>query len=327
MKKPIISVVVPVYNVSEYLGRAVDSILAQSFTDFEVILVDDGSTDRSGEICDEYTKKDERVHVIHKENGGLSDARNAGTVAAEGEYICFVDSDDFLETEFLARLYSLITDNGADLSVVGIYDCYKDGRTPQFGEITSFVTDGMEALKLTLEGEKLPGSVCTKLIKAEIAKKLSFRVGKTYEDAFYTPDLFLSVERVAVSTESLYNYWHRSDSITTRPFSEKAMHVIEAYEYTLNKIKDTNPELIPICEFRINWGYFVVLDRILATKNYKSLPEYKQVISHLRKNWLKIYKTPYFRKARRLSAIALKLSPAFYLLLSKMKEKRDGINK
>ncbi len=327
MKKPIISVVVPVYNVSEYLGRAVDSILAQSFTDFEVILVDDGSTDRSGEICDEYTKKDERVHVIHKENGGLSDARNAGTAVAEGEYICFVDSDDFLEAEFLSRLYTLVTENGADLSVVGIYDCYKDSRTHKYGKVTNFVIDGIGALELTLEGEKIIVSVCTKLIKAEIAKELSFRVGKTYEDAFYTPDLFLSVKKVAVSTEPLYNYWHRSDSITTRPFSEKAMHVIEAYEYTLNKIKDTNPELIPICEFRINWGYFVVLDRMLATANYKNLEQFSGVVAHLKKNWLKIYKTPYFTRARRISAVALKISLSLYLMLSKMKEKRDGINK
>lgn len=326
MEKPKISVIVPVYNVSEYLARCVDSIVTQSFSDIEIILVNDGSTDNSGEICDSFSRTDNRIKVIHKQNGGLSDARNVGCKAAKGDFVAFIDSDDFVDREMLLKLYALAVESGADVAVCGICDCYKERKTPQFEENVTFVTNGINALKITLEGNKMPGSVCSKIIKRSVAQKISFRVGKTYEDAFYTPDLFLSVDTVAVTTESLYYYWHRSDSITTRPFSEKAMHVIEAYEYTLDSVKDKYPELIDVAKFRIYWSYFVVLDRILATENYRSLPQFKKVAGYLKNHWLSIVKTSYFTKARRISAIALKISLSLYLKLSKMKEKRDGIN-
>ena len=326
MKNPAISVIIPVYNVSEYLERCVNSVSCQTFSDIEIILVDDGSTDDSGAVCDRLAKSDNRISVIHKQNGGLSDARNVGCSAATGEYVAFIDSDDFISEDMLSKLYLLATENNAEIAVCGICDCYKERMTPQYKEITSFVTSGKEALRLTLEGNKMPGSVCSKLIKRSVAEKLSFRVGKTYEDAFYTPDLFMSVDTVAVTTESLYNYWHRSDSITTVPFSQKAMHAIEAYEYTFERIKDRYPEFIEVAKFRIYWAHFVVLDRILVLENYKTVPELKTVLRYLRKNWLSIAKNPYFTKARRISAVALKLSLGLYLRLSLMKGKRDGIN-
>ena len=326
MANPKISVIVPIYNVSEYLERCVESIMTQSFRDIEIILVNDGSTDNSGEICDSLSTIDNRIRVIHKQNGGLSDARNVGCKAATGDFVAFIDSDDFIDSEMLSKLYSLVVEHNAQVAVCGICDCYKDRKVPQCKDQVSFVTDGVNALKITLEGNLMPGSVCSKLIRADIAKKLSFRVGKTYEDAFYTPDLFLSVSTVAVTTECLYNYWHRSDSITTRPFSNKAMHVIEAYEYTFECIRDKYPKLIDVAQFRIYWGYFVVLDRILATENYKLLPEFEKVVGYLKQNWFGIIRTGYFTTARRISAVALKISLSLYLKLSKMKEQRDCIN-
>ncbi len=119
-----ISIIVPVYKVEPYLRKCVDSILAQTFTDFEVILVDDGSPDNSGKICDEYASKDSRVRVIHKENGGLSSARNAGIDVARGKYLGFVDSDDYIEKDMYELLYDNIVKEQADLSICGIYDIY-----------------------------------------------------------------------------------------------------------------------------------------------------------------------------------------------------------
>lgn len=123
---PTISVIVPVYKVEPYIRKCVDSILGQTFSDIQVILVDDGSPDQCGKICDEYAKQDNRVEVIHKENGGLSDARNAGIPYAKGEYIIFLDSDDYIENDMFEYMYTRIKDSGADMATCGLYEVYKD---------------------------------------------------------------------------------------------------------------------------------------------------------------------------------------------------------
>ena len=119
MEKPLISVIVPVYNVKQYLRRCVDSILKQTYENIEIVLIDDGSTDESGAICDRYAQKDVRVKVIHKENGGLSDARNKGMQEARGEYFAFVDSDDYIAKDYIAYLFELIVENKAQISLCG----------------------------------------------------------------------------------------------------------------------------------------------------------------------------------------------------------------
>ena len=122
---PTISVIVPVYKVEPYIRKCVDSILGQTFSDIQVILVDDGSPDQCGKICDEYAKQDNRVEVIHKENGGLSDARNAGIPYAKGEYIIFLDSDDYIENDMFEYMYTRIKDSGADMATCAYMKCIK----------------------------------------------------------------------------------------------------------------------------------------------------------------------------------------------------------
>ena len=128
---PEISVIVPVYKVEKYIHRCVDSILGQTFSDIQVILVDDGSPDTCGDICEEYARRDSRVRVIHKENGGLSDARNAGIPQADGKYIIFIDSDDFIEMDMLEYLYSNIRNANADMATCGCFDVYSDRTEAQ----------------------------------------------------------------------------------------------------------------------------------------------------------------------------------------------------
>ena len=128
MNNPKVSVIVPVYNVEKLLQRCIDSILAQTFTDFELLLIDDGSKDKSGEICDEYAANDDRIIVIHKDNGGVAEARNAGLRAARGELIGFVDADDWLAPEMYAILYDNMLKEDADISAGGIIDCIGNQR-------------------------------------------------------------------------------------------------------------------------------------------------------------------------------------------------------
>ena len=146
-----ISIIVPVYKVEKYLKKCVDSILAQTFTDFELILVDDGSPDDSGKICEEYAEKDARVRVLHKENGGLSSARNAGIEVAKGKYLGFIDSDDYIAEDMYELLYNTIIKEDADLSICGIYDVY-EGKAPIVKPTIEKVVSAEEALLLILQG-------------------------------------------------------------------------------------------------------------------------------------------------------------------------------
>lgn len=148
-----ISIIVPVYNVENYLKKCVESILSQTFTDFELLLVDDGSTDSSGEMCDELKRLDERIKVIHKENGGLSSARNAGIDVAKGKYLTFVDSDDYIDTHMLEVLYKNMVQEDADLSIVGVTSVYS-GQEPEITHSEKYVVTQKEATKMILIGKQ-----------------------------------------------------------------------------------------------------------------------------------------------------------------------------
>lgn len=326
METPMISVIVPVYNVEQYLERCVRSVMAQTFQDLEILLIDDGSTDTSGALCDRLAGEDTRIRVIHRDNGGLSSARNTGIENAAGSYICFVDSDDFISPEMLRVLYRLVTENQADFSVCGICDCYESREVPHSTGIREFTETGIEALRDTLEGREMTASMCSKLIRADLCKDLRFRVGRTYEDAFITPDLMLRANRVAATTQSLYYYWHRQGSITTKPFSQHNMDVIDAYTYTLEMVRKHCPQIEDTALFRLYWAHFVVLDKILAEEHYRDIPQYGEVVAFLKKNWLAVVRCPYFRKSRRIAGAALKIHVGIYRRLSRINMKRQEVH-
>ncbi len=325
MDQPKISVIVPVYNVEKYLDRCVRSILNQTFSDFELILVDDGSPDNCGTMCDAYAKQDSRIQVIHKENGGLSDARNVGKAVAAGEYILFVDSDDYIALHLMETLYALAKKYHADIACGGAYNCYQDKEISQFSERKELAYDGKTALQMMLQGQDLPGSAWGKLYSKKLCDQLDFQVGKYYEDAFFQVDMFPMANTVAVTTEPLYYYIHRAGSITTHSFREKDMDVIKAYQYTLQQVEKQYQQLIPQALFRLYWAHFVVLDRMMEQPDYKSFPQYQQVVSFLKKNWFSICKCPYFNKTRRIAAVALKMNVKLYYWLSTLNHSRAEV--
>ena len=319
-----ISVIVPIYKVEKYLDKCVQSIINQTYTDLEIILVDDGSPDNCGKMCDEYAEKDERIKVIHKENGGLSDARNAGVEKATGDYVCFIDSDDFAELNMVEVLVSAIGD--CDVCTCGVYNDFADKSVPQYeGEPQSFDTDNVTAFKLMLEGKVVPATVCNKLIKTNIAKTVQFPKGRLYEDAFYQNNLMKKINKIHIETKPLYHYAHRNNSITTKPFKSKDMDVIYAYKDTEQLWKD-EPELNKYIRFRILWAYFVVLDRILLMPEYKQVPEYAEIISFLKANALEVFFTNLFNKSRRIAALALKINVKLYRKLVLVRNKRQNIS-
>lgn len=216
-EKDLLSVIVPVYNVEPYLSECVNSILNQTYKNFEVILVDDGSTDNSGELCDRFAEKDLRVRVIHKKNGGLSSARNIGVGESKGEYICFVDSDDMISSDYLKILYENAVNFNVDVSMCGFAKFTASDELYYVSENVSSKIDKKEILnRLTGVGTE-PALAITvawnKLIKRSVADRISFPIGKLHEDEFYINSLLQTANIFAETSAELYYYRQRPDSI------------------------------------------------------------------------------------------------------------------
>lgn len=231
-----ISIIVPVYQVEKYIRQCIDSILAQTFTDFELILVDDGSKDNSGKICDEYAEKDKRIRVIHKENDGLSDARNKGLDNASGNYFMFVDSDDYIAPNMAECLYKKISEAKADIAACNYRYVFEDGKKDFSTENKAEVINANEIF-YNRKNERNYGFwtiACNKLYKREKFKSLRFRFGKYHEDEFWANDIYqMDIKAVTVS-ESLYYYRQRGNSIMGNKNIRKCFDIIEAFEERIN---------------------------------------------------------------------------------------------
>ena len=229
--QPLISVIIPIYNVEPYLKECVDSVIAQSYKNIEIILVDDGSPDRCGEICDEYKKKDERIVVIHKENGGLSSARNAGLDICQGEYISFIDSDDYVSPYFIEILYKGVCFNNADVTTIIGAKQFLVGEDYRPQLASSSEECKIEKLDKKIAIEKLcyqtiANGVQYRLYKKEIFKDIRFPVGFVFEDVATTYKTFIAANRMSIIDADIYAYRVRKDSIVRMKFSEKKMVVI-----------------------------------------------------------------------------------------------------
>lgn len=204
----LISIIVPVYNVEKYLERCMNSILNQTYEALEIILVDDGSTDGSSQMCDAYAKKDSRVKVVHKPNGGLSDARNAGLGIATGAYIGYVDSDDWIEPDMYERMYRACVENGAQLAICRYASEYSD-RTVAGGNGAQVTLDREELLKIYIGGHDkyvIYNSVWSKLFHRNLVKDELFPKGRNSEDIMYTTKAFCRLERAVYIDACLYHY-------------------------------------------------------------------------------------------------------------------------
>lgn len=237
-----ISVIVPIYKVEAYLPRCVDSLLGQTDRDFELILVDDGSTDRCGAICDEYAAKDSRIQVIHKENGGLSDARNAGLAIARGEYIAFVDSDDWVSPRYLEMLRQGLETTGSDICECGILRT-EGSSCPEPVETVPEVFDTVSALEQLIRDGKFHQYVWNKLYRREIIAGIRFPVGKTNEDEFWTYQVFGRTAHVARIDALLYNYFQRPGSIMGAGYSLKRLDGLEAKAQRQAYVEQHFPQL------------------------------------------------------------------------------------
>ena len=311
-REKLLSVIVPVYNVEAYLPRCVDSILRQSYDNLEVILVDDGSRDGSGRICDEYAAGDPRVKVIHKENGGLSSARNAGLDTAAGEYLTFVDSDDWIEPDAYGPMIALLEESGAALVCGGRYDV--DGKT---GEKTLGLCpkkteriSGQEMAGRLFLWDGCDSSACDKLYRRRLFESFRYPEGKVCEDVCVTYRILLEAGTVVLWNRPFYNYYHRPDSITTASHSENSFHfsqhTAEIYPY----IRDRYPNIEPQARFfrvRSLSHILLLLDQAEAETRQRFLEEYRQARKALRKHTFFFLTSPYFGRQERIRDLLLVL--------------------
>jgi len=303
-----ISVIVPVYNVEQYLPRCVDSILAQTYENLEVILVDDGAKDNSGAICDAYVARDPRVRVIHKENGGLSSARNRGLDAATGEYIAFVDSDDWITPDAYGHLLELMEKYRVKLVCGGRYDVDEKtgaktiGLCPKKEEAISseelagriFLWDGCDS------------SACDKLYHRSLLETFRYPEGKVCEDVPVTYRIVLSTDRVAMSDRPFYHYYHRSGSISKAfAITEKTFHFSQHTEVIYPYVREHHPAIAQQARYL----------RVRSLSHILLLLE--QAEPDVRKNFQKEY-----RHARK----ELKKHTAFFLQCSRFGKKEKITN-
>lgn len=242
MQEPLISVIIPVYNIEEYISKCIDSVAGQTYRNIEIILVDDGSKDGSGQICDEYAKADNRIKVVHKQNGGLSSARNAGLDIAKGDYITFADGDDFIEnTTYEENIKYLIADDTIDAVQYPTYfkygtdEAYISNTPPQR-------IDGKEALWHAFMTSGYHCAVWDKIFRAGVFKEIRFPQGLTSEDIYIIPELFGTIRSAYISEKGCYYYNLRPGSITKNGISYKRVKdIVTVYAKIYRISKDIRP--------------------------------------------------------------------------------------
>lgn len=315
-----ISVIVPVYNVQPYLRRCLDSVVNQTFSDLEILLIDDGSTDKSGEICDEYARADNRIRVIHKQNAGISAARNTGIDIAAGRFIGFIDSDDYIAPDMYEQLRNEIIKQNAGMAVCGVFDVYNDKPAPFHGEYK--LCDSEQAMKVFLLGENYGCYAVDKLYKRELFNDLRFKQGIIIEDAQLMPKIVAECERVVFTGAAKYYYMHRNSGITGRQYYPKLFDTVDVWMENAQFIGSRYPALASLAQMRVCWAHFFVLDRMALDLKNVPQADLKRVTNHLRGNYKSIIKSELFNKMRKLAATALMINVRLYALCVKCGKKR-----
>jgi len=281
-----ISIIVPVYNVEKYIKRCLDSIIGQTYKDWQLIIVNDGSIDHCPDICDAYAKCNDKVQVIHKKNGGQSDARNAGLVVATGEYIVFVDSDDWLEPTYLEELYNAIEGKDVDLAVCGYYHSTDKIDTPV--RITAYDTMlNQKEFIHKLAMNDIQSFAWNKIYSAKLFERHAFREGVYYEDVILFNELIPEITKVVIINRPLYHYYMRENSTVHVRSLKREYDYFQAFKerYEMECIGES--EKVIILKLLLISYYYIVQ---AGGEDFNVNNKYK--------NYIKIQKQEYIKKAR-----------------------------
>ena len=318
--KELISVIIPVYNVRSYLEKCFASVAGQNWRNLEIILVDDGSTDGSGELCEELARRDSRVRVIHKKNGGLGSARNAGIDAAKGEILSFVDSDDWIEGGMYDTMTEIMHRENAQIIACGIKRVSEAGTVSYYQDNLEerAVYSREEALIELPKNERLSNSMCNKLFQRETIKGLHINEQIFYEDNPFTPQCIARAERVAYTAEPFYCYFERSGSISRKGFSVREFDRVTADRMRL----DFYHEHFPQCEFAAAIAYIGSgLKVYYQSRDCQEARERREQLREELKRTIRSYPELPFTEKQRAKAKLFLLSPALYTASMRLRGK------
>ena len=355
MENPLISVIIPVYKVEKWLEQCVESVQNQTYQNLEIILVDDGSPDRCGEICDRFARKDPRIRVIHKENGGLSDARNCGLDLAGGEYICFVDSDDYIEPAMLEVLYQEIKKTSASIAVCDyeyaydeLEDCLENPMSKKRDLEEEIVLTGREFICLKQSKHSICVVVWNKLYQKEVWKNVRFPKGKIHEDEFVFHKIMYPCHRIVCVPHVGYHYRLRKNSITSYCVQKNGIistggneiHACEAFRNQCEYFAQQNDaEMVRSCEndwsayMRQRWIYGDQKNRKEIRKEYISIEQglleknYISIMTYIRRRILFYAEAPLEVLYGSLLRKCRKNFPTVYLTLKHIKHSVKSIIK
>lgn len=290
-----ISIIIPIYNVEEYLPHCIDSVLHQTYPHLEILLIDDGSPDRCGEICDEYARRDSRIVTIHQSNGGLSDARNTGIKSASGKYLTFLDSDDWLDPRYIETLYELILKSGSEIAICNFMRTSDEHATSDSaqGEIHEYTN--IEALNQIYDQFSVQMRIaCGKLYAKSLFTEIRFPVGRVHEDEFTTYRLIYKANKIILTSAELLYYRQRNDSIMSSRFSPKnTLDAIDAYRERAEFFKNAGLETLSARTYAS--VFFIFVQKVRLVDNVQQLQyreefiaRFKQLKNQLRNSRQKI---------------------------------------
>lgn len=313
---PLISIIVPIYKVELYIKKCIESILNQNYRNIEIILVDDGSPDNCGAICDEYAEKDDRITVLHKENGGQSSARNAGLDIASGDYIGFVDSDDWIEPEMFESLINLAELKGADIVQCGFRSVLDDESINRvYNDEDADFNNNEKVLSAYFNQKKINDVLWNKLYKRNLFDDLRMIEGRLYEDTIIISELLLRTNIFVNIKNTYYNYLRRESSTIGAPFSPKKLDAIFAGEYVLELCEKKAPKYVGNAHLQLCLNCFYIYNDLKIHKNDKWVSIENEIINKFKYHYKITKNNNYFPLTDNQSKLLIK-SFAFSKILA-----------
>lgn len=312
----LISIIVPVYNVEKYIEKCLASLIGQTYRNIEIVLVDDGATDSSGCICDTFAMQDDRIKVIHKKNGGLSDARNVGITKATGKYLVFVDSDDDVKLDMVQYLYELIIKSDCKMALCTHTVVLPNGKELSYGNCGYEVLSAKECIRRLCYHDVIDTSAWAKIYDADIFKQVNFPKGKLFEDIGTTYKTFILSGKIACGYESKYNYYVRNNSIVTGSFKPAKLDLLEMTDKMGEEVLQFYPDLTKAVLRRRVYARFSTLNQMLDVVGYEK--ERASIINFINEHRAEVMADNFTPLRDRLAILLLGISYKLYSMVWKL---------
>lgn len=309
----LVSVILPVYNVEKYLIKCLDSVIRQTYQKLEIILVDDGSTDSSGKICDDYANKDGRIKIFHKKNGGLSDARNYGIERSTGEYLAFIDSDDYVDDDYIEFLMNLTESGKYKISLCSLHVVFTGSdRIMNKGNGKRVILNPKTCIEMMCYHEEVETAAYAKLLHRSLFNNVRFPVGKIFEDIGTSYLLFDQCKEIPCCFVPKYYYVIRENSIVTSSFTKKKLDFIEMTDQMADYVDEKYPDLKTATKRRRLFAYFSTLNQMLDEKDEQVIEIRNQLISYIKSNGFVLLKNKRVPQRDVLAYLCLKCGFSVY---------------